>query len=63
MSLAAPKVNPGAQAAAPAAQGADALQLGSASDSTTTRTQGSIGRLALRVGPQTPTTSTSSSGM
>lgn len=47
MSLAAPKVNPGAQAAPPAAMGADALKLGS--DNTTARQSGAVGRLALRI--------------
>lgn len=48
MSLAAPKVTPGAQSPAPAAMGADALKVGS--DNTVARTAGATGRLAFRVG-------------
>ena len=50
MSLAAPKVNPGAQAAPPASMGATDLTLGGGQDATLARTQGAVGRLALRVG-------------
>jgi hypothetical protein len=60
MSLAAPKVNPGAQAAPPAAMGADALRVGS--DNTVARTQGAIGRLALRVGKAKTASPTSTTG-
>jgi hypothetical protein len=60
VSLAAPKVNPGAQAAPPAAQGATAFQLGG--DQTPySRVGGNVGRLALRVGQvpaSAPTAST-----
>lgn len=56
MSLAAPKVNPGAQAPAPAAMGATDLRVGGGSEATLARTSGAVGRLALRVGKPAPST-------
>ena len=53
-----PKINPPAATPAPAAQGADALQVGGSGpgSSTNLRQTGAVGRLALRVGRNaTPT--------
>lgn len=56
--LSAPKVEPPAAAPAPAAQGADALQVGSPNDPQNTRSPGAVGRLALRVGAPSPLSTT-----